>query len=113
MKTEVLNTTVVKLNVSLTCNVQFKSLPPQILLSQALCNGGMSSLLQVVCYKIKQPSLRTTVGNVTALITCTCKNNIFVHTSFKTGFHMLVKSQTIGDFTVSRSSQILPTNKNS
>ena len=33
--------------------------------------------------------------------------------SSKPGFHMSGKSQTIGDFTVSRMSQILPTNENS
>ena len=33
--------------------------------------------------------------------------------TLKPGFHMAVKSQTIGDFTVSRPSQILPTNENS
>ena len=32
---------------------------------------------------------------------------------FKPGFHMSGKSQTIGDFAVSRLSQILPTNENS
>ena len=31
----------------------------------------------------------------------------------KPGFHMSGKSQTIGDFTVSRLSQIMPTNENS
>ena len=31
----------------------------------------------------------------------------------KPGFHMSGKSQTIGDFTVSRPSQILPTNESS
>ena len=31
--------------------------------------------------------------------------------SFKTGFHMSGKSQTVWDFTVSRPSQILPTNE--
>ena len=33
--------------------------------------------------------------------------------SLKPGFHMSGKSQTIGDFAVSRLSQILPTNENS
>ena len=33
--------------------------------------------------------------------------------SFKPGFHMSGKSQAIGDFTVSRLSQILPTYENS
>ena len=32
--------------------------------------------------------------------------------SFKTGFHMSGKSQTVGDFIVSRPSQILLTNEN-
>ena len=32
--------------------------------------------------------------------------------SIKPGFHMSGKSQTIGDFAVSRLSQILPTNEN-
>ena len=34
-------------------------------------------------------------------------------TALKPGFHMSGKSQTIGDFAVSRLSQILPTNENS
>ena len=33
--------------------------------------------------------------------------------SLKPSFHMSGKSQTIGDFTASRLSQILPTNENS
>ena len=36
-----------------------------------------------------------------------------MYCSLKRGFHISAKSQTIGDFTVSRLSQILPTNENS
>ena len=40
-----------------------------------------------------------------------CKGEF--HCIIKAGFHMLGKSRTIRDFTVSRPTQILPTNENS
>ena len=59
-------------------------------------------------HKVEVPVVTSFVCEVTI-----ATSKFLSYGELKPGFHMSGKSQTIGDFAVSRLSQILPTNENS